>query len=87
MRPSPRARSRDNTEKWQTYPIQETFGEGKFFERNDLFLAEMRHLIQVAHGAAETICTLDDGIKVLRIALAAQLSARQGILVDPESLE
>jgi predicted dehydrogenase len=73
--------------KWQTYPIQETFGEGKIFERNDLFLAEMRHLIQVVHGAAEAVCTLDDGIQALRIALAAQRSGKQGILVDPESLE
>jgi predicted dehydrogenase len=83
----PESQDRNNTEKWQTYPIQETFGEGKIFERNDLFLAEMRHLILVARDAAESICTLDDGIQAQRIALAAQLSARQGILVDPESLE
>ena len=72
---------------WQTYPIQRTSGEEKPFERNDLFLAEMRHLIQVVHGAAQSVCTLDDGIKAQRIALAAHLSAQQGILVNPESLE
>ena len=76
-----------STGNWQTYPIQGTFGAGKTFERNDLFLAEMRHLIQVLHGAAHPVCTLDDGIQAQRIALAAQLSARQGMLVDPESLE
>jgi predicted dehydrogenase len=72
---------------WRTYPIQETFGEGKTFERNDLFLAEMRHMIQVAQAAALPVCSLEDGIQALRIALAAGQSSRQGILVNPESLE
>jgi predicted dehydrogenase len=73
--------------KWRTYPIQELYGDQKSFERNDLFLSEMRHLIQVVRGEAQPICTLDDGIRVLRIALAAQRSSRQGILVNPDSLE
>jgi predicted dehydrogenase len=72
---------------WQTYPIQETFGEVKPFERNDLFLAEMRHMIQVVQGSVQPICTLDDGIQALRIALTAQQSARDGILVDPKNIE
>ena len=72
---------------WRTYAIQETFGEAKAFERNDLFLAEMRHLIQVAQGIAAPVCSLEDGIQALRIALAAGQSSRQGILVKPESLE
>ena len=72
---------------WRTYPIQETFGEAKAFERNDLFLAEMRHLIQMAQGIASPVCSLEDGIQALRIALAAGQSARQGMLVKPESLE
>jgi predicted dehydrogenase len=76
-----------NVGTWQTYPIQETFGEAKPFERNDLFHAEMRHMIQVVQGSAQPICTLDDGIQVLRIALAAQQSARDGILVDPKNIE
>jgi predicted dehydrogenase len=71
---------------WQTYPIQETFGEGKTFERNDLFLAEMHHLMQVARGTAQPVCTLNDGLQILRIALAALQSSRQGILVNPESI-
>jgi predicted dehydrogenase len=73
--------------RWHTYPIQETFGKGKPFERNDLFLAEMRHMIQVMTGKEQPACSLDDGIQAQRIALAANRSARQGILVNPESLE
>jgi predicted dehydrogenase len=72
---------------WQTYPIQETFGEEKPFERNDLFLAEMRHMLQVIQGSAQPACTLEDGIQALCIALAALQSARDGILVDPKTLE
>jgi predicted dehydrogenase len=72
---------------WRTYPIQETSSGGKTFERNDLFLAELRHLIQVVRGATRPVCSLEDGILALRLALAAQQSSRQGILVNPESLE
>ena len=72
--------------RWVTYPIQFTFGENRTFERNDLFLAEMGHMLQVLRGAAEPICTLEDGIQVMRLALAAQQSAREGVLVRPEGL-
>ena len=48
------------------------------FERNDLFLAEMRHFLRVAQGAESPVCTLDDGIQALRLALAAQDSAKTG---------
>jgi len=48
------------------------------FERNDLFLAEMRHFLRVAQGAESPVCTLDDGIQTLRLALAAQDSAKTG---------
>lgn len=48
------------------------------FERNDLFLAQTRHFIEVARGAAQPQCTLDDGRKALEIALAVHQSAREG---------
>jgi predicted dehydrogenase len=48
------------------------------FERNDLFLAEMRHFLGVARGEAQPACSLEDGIAALRLALAAQQSARLG---------
>jgi predicted dehydrogenase len=48
------------------------------FERNDLFLREMRHFLAVARGEEEPACTLDDGIRALRLALAARQSSEAG---------
>jgi predicted dehydrogenase len=48
------------------------------FERNDLFLEEMRNFIATARGEAQPACTLEDGIRVLEIALRARESALDG---------
>lgn len=48
------------------------------FERNWLFLDEMRNFIAMARGEAGPACTLDDGIRALEIALAARESAADG---------
>lgn len=42
------------------------------FERNDLFVAQTVHFLQVAAGQAAPICTLEDGIRALELALAAR---------------
>ena len=42
------------------------------FERNVMFMDEMRHFIGVVKGEEEPTCTLDDGIRVLKIALTAK---------------
>jgi len=47
------------------------------FERNEMFLAEMRHFIQVARGDAQPVCTLQDGVRALQMALAALASGKQ----------
>ena len=52
------------------------------FERNDLFLAEMSHLIDVAKGNAKPVCTLDDGIRALQICLAVHQSSSEGRKID-----
>ncbi|HUI89697.1 MAG TPA: Gfo/Idh/MocA family oxidoreductase [Anaerolineales bacterium] len=51
------------------------------FERNAMFIAEMRHFIAVVQKKEEPICTLEDGRQALRLALAAHESERKGILV------
>ena len=48
------------------------------FERNDMFLAEMKHFLAVARGEAQPTCTLEDGIAALRLALAIHQSAMSG---------
>ncbi len=60
----------------------ETFAPPPGFERNDLFLAEMRHFIDVARDAAAPLCTLQDGIQAMRLALAVHQSANAGRVVD-----
>lgn len=47
------------------------------FERNDLFLAQTRHFLDVV-GGAEPACTLQDGQRALEIALAAHRSDETG---------
>lgn len=47
------------------------------FERNSMFLAEMRHFREVVQGECEPICPLEDGIYALQLALAALRSDRE----------
>ncbi|HEY3312382.1 MAG TPA: Gfo/Idh/MocA family oxidoreductase [Anaerolineales bacterium] len=56
----------------EQYPVPDGF------ERNQLFLAQTRHFLQVARGQAEPICTLEDGARALEIALAAIQSEKTG---------
>jgi len=59
-------------------PVQETFSPPEGFERNQLFVSQMIHFIEIAKGRSEPICNLMDGIMVLRIALAARESHLSG---------
>ncbi len=52
------------------------------FERNDLFLEQMKHFIDVVSNKAESSCTLDDGRQALEIVLAAHAAAAQGKKID-----
>ena len=60
---------------------REVFTAPPDFERNHLFLAEMRHFLQAARKAEEPVCTLEDGIQALKLANAARESARNGKLI------
>ncbi len=42
------------------------------FDRNHLFVAQMQHFLQVARREARPICSLQDGIRALDLALAAR---------------
>jgi predicted dehydrogenase len=64
----------DNNE-WQTWSTSQKF------ERNEMFLAQMRHFLAVVRGEINPVCSLDDGIQALRIALAALESGQSKKLV------
>src|SRR5581483_465324 len=52
------------------------------FKRNQLFVAQMRHFIEVVRGESEPVCDLQDGIQALRLALAAKASQASGQMVN-----
>ena len=47
------------------------------FSRNDMFLDELRHFLACLVGAEPPACGLDDGVRALRVSLAALRSARE----------
>ncbi|HEX9333259.1 MAG TPA: Gfo/Idh/MocA family oxidoreductase, partial [Anaerolineales bacterium] len=62
-------------------PVMESFSPPEGFERNQLFVAQMRHFIEIVRGEKEPVCRLEDGVMALRLVLAAYESqkARQVI--------
>ena len=61
--------------RWDSTPLPEGW------ERNVMFLDEMRHFVQVVGGAAEPACTLADGVRVMQLIAAVQESHRTGRLI------
>jgi predicted dehydrogenase len=55
-------------------PVVESFSPPDGFERNQLFIAQTRHFIEIVRGEQEPLCTLEDGVRALEMALAAKES-------------
>jgi predicted dehydrogenase len=51
---------------WQDFPPPLDF------ERNSMFLDELRHFLAMIKGKTKPVCTLQDGIMALRLSLAAR---------------
>jgi len=62
-------------------PVMETFSPSEGFERNQLFVAQTRHFIEVVYGESEPVCSLEDGVIALRLALAAYESQERGQVI------
>lgn len=62
-------------ESWQHYPLPAGF------ERDHLFRAQMNHFLEVAAGKTPPLCSLEDGIYALKLAVAALESAKNGVMV------
>jgi predicted dehydrogenase len=67
-------RSEEDT--WQKFSIQEGF------ERNEMFLAEMSHFLDLVNGKTKSKCTLSDGVRALELALAAKNSSEEKKIVQ-----
>lgn len=62
----------DTDQSWVEYPAPEGF------ERNQLFMAEMEHFVDLVNGQGPSRCSLEDGVKALQIALAVRTAGRSG---------
>jgi predicted dehydrogenase len=51
------------------------------WERNAMFVEEIQHFLAVVSGTAEPACTLDDGLGVMRLIAAVQMSNSSGRLI------
>jgi predicted dehydrogenase len=56
------------------------------FERNWLFMDELRHFLAVMRGESHPLCTLQDGIQALRLSIGTLDSAGKGIRVNLKRL-
>jgi len=42
------------------------------FDRNDMFLAELAHFLEVARGEEQPVCSVEDGVRTLGLLVAAK---------------
>jgi predicted dehydrogenase len=56
---------------------QSIFSPPAEFERNSLFLDEMKHFVRCVMEGDQPVCSLEDGISALKIVLAAKQSATE----------
>jgi predicted dehydrogenase len=63
--------------------VTESFSPPEGFERNQLFVAQTRHFLDVVRGESKPACSLEDGIQALRLALAAYRSQQTGQVIKP----
>jgi len=66
---------------WSSQPsptVSEQYPLPDGFERNQLFVAQMRHFLVVASGESDPLCSLEDGVRALEMARAAYQSQETG---------
>jgi predicted dehydrogenase len=60
-------------------PIAESFPPPAGFERNDLFIAQMKHFIKLVEHNIAPVCSLQDGVRALQMVLGAKSSSANGL--------
>ncbi len=66
---------RVSADEWEIYPLPQGF------ERNQLFRDQMKHFLALVREGEQPVCTLEDGVWALRLALAAHESAQKGKVI------
>ena len=66
---------RAEKKEWEVYPLPAGW------ERNVMFMEQMRHFVAVVRGEAQPSCSLDEGIRVQRLAQAVHESNAMGRVV------
>ena len=61
---------------WDVYPLPTGW------ERNVMFMEQMKHFVDVVHGTAQPSCPLEDGVRVQRLVQAVNESQRTGMLIS-----
>ncbi len=61
-------------------PIHTEYTLPTDFERNTLFVEQMKHFIEVVEGSAESICSLDDGIEIQKLVQAVYQSSQEQMM-------
>ncbi len=61
---------------WEMYPLPENW------ERNVMFLEQMKHFVAVVRGEVESACTLEDGVRVQQLVNAIHKSNAEGHMVE-----
>lgn len=60
---------------WEVFPLPNGW------ERNVMFMEQMKHFVDVVKGKAEPSCTLEDGVRVMKIIAAVHESQKTGRLI------
>lgn len=68
---------RAQTSTWEAQPAPMNIHNRALFERNEMYLSEMQHFLDVLRGEKEPVCNLESGYRTLKVALAALESARK----------
>jgi len=63
-------------------PVIETFAPSQGFERNQLFISQTKHFIELVRGEAQPVCSLNDGVRVMKLTSAVQESQKSGRLIS-----
>jgi predicted dehydrogenase len=60
---------------WDVYPLPAGW------ERNVMFMEQMKHFVDVVHGRAEPSCSLEEGVRVMKLIAAVHESQQSGKLI------